>query len=361
MKNKKTVLLGMSGGVDSSVSAILLQKRGYDVIGAFFKLYSDTKNKLTGECSYLSDLKDARKVAAKLNIKLIVLDYENEYKSKVLNPMFKSYKSGLTPNPDLECNTIIKFPYLWKEAKKLKCDFIATGHYARIKKINSSYQLLQGKDKHKDQSYFLSGLSQEDLSHALFPMGNLIKEKTRKIAKFHKLTNWDKHGTVGICFVGQIPMQQFLNQKIKEKRGNILLENKQIIGIHKGTQFYTIGQKVHENNVIELNKPKQLASKRLYIAQKIKNNLIVVPENSDLLKKSEVKIKSLHLINPKGKIPNLLKARIRHLGELNQGKLVKKANHYSFIFKSAVKGIAPGQFIVLYNKDKVIGSGEITS
>lgn len=349
----------MSGGVDSSVATILLQKQGYKVIGAFFKLYSGTKNKLTGECSYLLDLKDARKIATKLNIKLIVLDYEDEYKNKVLNNMFNTYKKGLTPNPDLECNSIIKFPYLWKEAKKLKCNFIATGHYARIKRVNSSYQLLQGKDKHKDQSYFLSGLSQEDLSHTLFPMGNLTKEETRKIAKYNNLTNWNKHGTVGICFVGQIPMQQFLKQKIKEKPGNILLENKQIIGIHKGTEFYTIGQKVHENNTIELRKPKQLASNRLYIAQKIKNNLIVVPENSSLLKKKEVKIKSLHLINPKDKIPIKLKARIRHLGELNSGKLKKKTNHYSFIFNKPVKGIAPGQFLVLYNKDKVIGSGKI--
>ena len=167
-EKQKTVLLGLSGGVDSSVAALLLKKQGYNVIAVFMKNFSDIKNPLTKECNYLEDKKIAQKIAAILNIPILILNFEKEYKKYVIEPMFDAYKNGLTPNPDIVCNKIIKFPLLWKKAETIKADYIATGHYARIKEKSEGYQLLSGKDKTKDQSYFLSELSQSDLSHTHF-------------------------------------------------------------------------------------------------------------------------------------------------------------------------------------------------
>ena len=360
MKPKKTVLLGLSGGVDSSVSALLLKKQRYNVIGAFLKMYSNSKNPLTGECSYLEDLKMAKKIAILLKIPLIILDYEKEYKSSVLKPMFKYYKSGLTPNPDISCNKIIKFPLLWKKAKQINASFIATGHYARIKKISKEYTLLTGKDKLKDQSYFLSELSRSDLSHTLFPLGNLTKKQVRKIAKENNFPNWDKHGTIGICFVGQKDMQSLLKTKIKPKIGKVLSPDNNILGTHQGISFYTIGQKANSNIGINIKKPSNLAQKRFYIAKKIKpNTLVVAPENHPLLKRKSILLKSLHLINPNSLIPANLQARIRHLGFLHKGRLIKKKNKYLFIFQKPVDSIAEGQYLVIYHKDKLLASGEM--
>src|SRR3989338_6745053 len=234
-EKKKTVLLGMSGGVDSSVAALLLKKKGYNVIGAFLKIYSDTKNKLTGQCAYLDELKMARKISSILNIPLIVLDYEKDYKKHVLNPMFKSYASSKTPNPDISCNAIIKFPFLWKAAKKYKADLIATGHYAKIKKYKKICTLLMGKDNTKDQSYFLAELAQKDLSHTIFPIGNYTKKK------------------------------------IREKPGKVITPTGDIIGTHKGISFYTIGQKTGEHIGINVKKPREFAQKRFYVGEKRRN------------------------------------------------------------------------------------------
>lgn len=358
MKNKQqTIVLGLSGGVDSSVAAILLKKQGYNVIGAFMKNFSDTKNPFTGECSYLEDKRIAQRIANILKIKFVVFDFEKEYKKYVIDKMYSDYKKGITPNPDILCNKIIKFPLFWKEAKKLGADFIAMGHYAIIKKTNSGYQLLAGKDKSKDQSYFLSDLSQSDLEHTILPLGTMRKEKVRKIAKDNNLPNWNKHGTVGICFVGPVKMQSFLKKKIKTKKGIVKDQDGKVIGTHEGKQFYTIGQKAGEHVGIIINKPKKYSQKRFYIAKKLKNNILVVaPENSPLLKTSKVVIKNLNVINSKEKIPkSSLKARIRHLGQLHLGQL--KSN--KFIFAKPIESVAAGQYIVIYQKDKVIASGEI--
>jgi len=358
--NKKTVLLALSGGVDSSVSGFLLKQKGYNVIAAFMKCFSDTKNPYTKECSYLQDLQMARKISLKLNIPFVVLDFEKEYKKQVIEPMFKSYAKGLTPNPDMQCNTIIKFPLLWKEARKLKADYIATGHYAKIKRDKNGYSLLSGRDKAKDQSYFLSELTQKDLKHALFSIGNLTKKEVREIAKKNNFPNWSRPGTAGICFVGNIPMQKFLKEKFKPKIGKVISPEGALLGSHQGIQFYTIGQKANPSIGINIKKPSNLAQKRFYIAEKKADNiLIAAPENHSILKRKSVQLKSLHLINQKEKIPPDLKARIRHLGRLHPGKLKKINNEYQFIFNKPIETVAEGQYIVLYHKDKVIGSGEI--
>ncbi|MDO8508803.1 MAG: tRNA 2-thiouridine(34) synthase MnmA [Nanoarchaeota archaeon] len=355
--NKKTVLVGLSGGVDSSLAVLLLKKQGYNVIGAFMKNFSDIKNPYTGECNYLEDKKMAQKMAAFLNIQFIFIDSEKEYKSLVIDPMYNSYAKGLTPNPDILCNKMIKFPILWKTAKKIKADYIATGHYARIKKTPSGYQLLQGKDKTKDQSYFLSELSENDLSHTLFPVGNLTKSQVRKLAKKYNFPNWDKKGTSGICFVGKVDMKSFLSKKISYKNGKVHSPEGKILGVHQGIQYYTIGQRAGPRIGINLNKNAE--NKKLYVAKKIGSNLILTPENHPLLKKQLIKINKIHFINKFSKIPSNLKGRIRHLGKLHKGKLIKKSNSYYFKFASPISSVAEGQYLVIYNNNHLVASGEM--
>ncbi len=360
-KQQKTVILGLSGGVDSSVAALLLKKQGYKVIGVFMKNYSETKDPITGECSWVEEKKMAQKIAAILEIPFITIDYEKQYKSLVINEMFKSYKSGLTPNPDILCNKIIKFPALWKEARKLKADFIAMGHYSRIKRSKNGFSLFQGKDKTKDQSYFLCDLTQEDLSHTLFPLGSLKKSQVREIAKKHHFPNWDKKGTRGICFIGKLDMKSFLKRKIKEKQGNVISPEGKIIGKHPGSSYFTIGERIGERKGFTIDKEfKKQYPGKLYVAEKTKNTITLAPESHPLLKRPQVFIKNLYKINPKEKIPKNLKARIRHLGSLLPGKLTKHNNSYAFKFNKPQEALAPGQTIVLYSNDKLIASGEIS-
>lgn len=352
----KRVLLGLSGGVDSAVAAILLKKQGYEVIGAFLKCFSEEKNKITGDCNYIEDKKEAQKVASKLGIKLIELNYEKQYTNQVIKPMFYAYSKGLTPNPDSLCNKVIKFPFLWKEAKKHKCDFIATGHYIKKIKKQNKFELKIPKDKSKDQSYFLYQLTQKDLQHTLFPIGNYTKTEVRKIAKQNNLENHNKQGTRGLCFVGNINMKSFLKQKIKNKPGVIKNPENEIIGKHDGIMFYTIGERIRENeNVIIDNNYKNKVKSKLYIAKKNfkKNEIILAPKNHPILKVKEFKIKNQNWISKKEK--NIL-IRIRHLGQLNHATLKKN----KITLKKPIEGLAPGQSAVIYNKNKVmLGGGEI--
>jgi tRNA-uridine 2-sulfurtransferase len=351
--NKQTVVIALSGGVDSAVAALLLKRQGYKVIAAFMKNFSDSKDPVTGQCSWKKEKLSAQKIASHLNIPLVTFDFEKEYKSKVIKPMINSYKQGKTPNPDISCNSIIKFPLFWKKAQKYKPNYMATGHYARIKKTKKNYQLLSGKDKTKDQSYFLSELSQEELKHTLFPVGNLIKEEVRKIAKKNKFPNHDKKSTSGICFVGKVNLKSFLEKSIKNKPGLVLSPNNQKIGTHPGISYYTIGQRAAPSAGINLDK----TNKKYYIAKKKGNTLIAAPEGHKILKTKTIKIKTLKLINPKNTFPKNLKARIRHLGPLLQGNLIKN----TFTLKNPIQGIAPGQQIVLYKNQELIASGQIAN
>lgn len=364
MKNEnKTVVVGLSGGVDSAVAAYLLKKKGYNVVGAFMKNYSDTKNPLTGECSYLEDKKMSQRIALHLDIPWMMFDFEKEYKKEVVEPMYRAYASGLTPNPDISCNNLIKFPLFWKEAKKAGADYIAMGHYARIRKTPRGFELLAGKDKKKDQSYFLAELNQSDLSHTLFPIGSLTKDKVREIAKRNKFPNWNKRGTRGICFVGNVNFGKFLEKKVKKKQGKVVTPGGDEIGNHPGIGFYTVGQKIGESTGARVIKPKGYEGKRFYVAEKKvgQNILVAAPEGHSLLMKKEIFLKNLHLINPKLKIGSKFKGRIRHLGELNSGKLIKVSGKWEFIFSKPVKYVAEGQFLVLYQGDKVVGCGEVCS
>ncbi|MDP3881725.1 MAG: tRNA 2-thiouridine(34) synthase MnmA [Nanoarchaeota archaeon] len=361
MKNsKKTVLLALSGGVDSAVAAMLLKKQGYRIIAAFMKNFSDTKDPLTNQCSWKTERNMAIKIAYALEIPFITLDFEKEYKKQVIEPMFKAYKKGQTPNPDILCNSIIKFPLLWKAAKKLKADYLATGHYARIKKTSKGYHLLSAKDSTKDQSYFLADVTQDDLSHTLFPIGNYTKKEIRNIARKNKFLNWDKTSTRGVCFIGDVNFNKFLREKIKEKPGKVINPEGSLLGTHKGIPFYTIGQKALPSQGIMINKPSGFEQKRFYVAGKRKNNILVVaPENHPSLKRKQILIRKIHLINKKIRMPKRLKARIRHLGILHSGNLKKITKGWMFTFDKPLEALAEGQYIVFYKNQEVIGCGEM--
>lgn len=366
-KNKKKVLLAMSGGVDSSVAALLLQKKGYDVYGAFMKNWSDTKNKITGECAWVEERNHAIKIATKLGIPFVTLDFEKEYKKLVVDEMFKKYKAGITPNPDIDCNEKIKFPLLIKAAKKAKIDLIATGHYARIKKKGKKFELHRGKDESKDQSYFLYRQSQNDLAHTLFPIGNLKKKKVRKIAEKNNFQNANKKGTVGICFIGKINLKDFLSKKIKPKKGKILDPDGNQIGEHDGIYFYTIGQRLGPRYGFEIKRqnPKTKRMERWYVAKKdAKKNLIVAaPEGHPILLRKEIFINDLHLIDETKK--DFLKhkkvySRIRQVGELIPSKIKKEKNKIKVILSKGITGVSEGQAIVLYSGTKCLGGGVIS-
>ncbi|OYT36554.1 tRNA 2-thiouridine(34) synthase MnmA [Candidatus Pacearchaeota archaeon ex4484_71] len=371
-KKKQKVLLAMSGGVDSSVAALLLKKKGYDVYGAFMKNWSDTKNKITGRCAWRDERDHAIKIASKLGIPLTTLDFEKEYKKLVVDEMFKKYKKGITPNPDVDCNEKIKFPLLIKAAKKMGVDYIATGHYARIKKRKEKYELHRAKDESKDQSYFLYRQTQEDLKYTLFPIGNFTKKKIRKIAKKNNFQNYNKKGTVGICFIGKINLKEFLSKKIKPKRGNILDPDGNKIGTHDGIYYYTIGQRLGPRYGFEIKRqdPKTKRMVRWYVAKKDKkkNMIIAAPEDHPLLFRKKIILKEFHLIDlDKNKFlkeisskPKSVLTRIRQVGELLDSKISKEKGKIILTLKEGIKGISEGQAAVIYAKTKCLGGGVIS-
>lgn len=366
---KQKVLLAMSGGVDSSIAAFLLKKQGYEVIGAFMKNWSDTKNQITGECSWIEERRIAITIAAKLNIPFITLDFEEKYKKEVVDKMFQKYKKGITPNPDIDCNNKIKFPMLIAEAKKLGCQFIATGHYARINKNRTNkLELLRAKDETKDQSYFLYRLTQKDLKHTLFPIGELTKKQVREIAKKQKFPNYDKKGTVGICFIGKINLKEFLQKKIKPKKGKILDPKGKQIGIHDGIYYYTIGQRIGPRFGIEIIKQPEKQIKKWYVTRKdLKKNLIIAaPEGHPLNFRQKIIVRNFHLIDLDKKLflnsikknPKQVFSRIRQVGELIPSKIIYKKKIIVKLEKP-ITGVSEGQAIVLYQKEKTLGGGII--
>jgi len=367
---KEKVLIAMSGGVDSSVAALLMKKQGYKIVAAFMKNWSDTIDPITGECSWKEERRMAMKIAAKLNIPFKTLDFEKEYKRDVIEDMFKKYKKGITPNPDVDCNKKIKFPLLIKAAKKLGCSHVVTGHYARIKqnKKSNKYELLRGKDESKDQSYFLYGLSQNDLKHTLFPIGELTKKEVREIAKKNKFPNHDKKGTVGICFIGKVNLKEFLQKKIKPKKGKILNPDGKQIGEHDGIYYYTIGQKIGPKFGIDIKKENKTKPKKWYVAIKdLKKNIIVAaPEGHKINFKKDLIVNEFYLIDKEkkdfiGKKTKVF-SRIRHVGELIPSELRQGRNckRWKITLNKPITGVSEGQAIVLYQKDKCIGGGVIS-
>ena len=374
-KIKKKVFVGMSGGVDSSVAAGLLKERGYNVTGVHLRCFN-----LDG-CAD-RDLEDARRAAEVLDIPFYVWDYEKEYKKDVMQYMIDGYKKGITPNPDVVCNKEIKFGLFLNKALKMGADYVATGHYVRLgrtinkkqltnnkrKKIiqgsNVKCQMFAAKDSNKDQSYFLWTLTQKQLKHCLFPLGDLKKPEVRKLAQKFGLLNADKKDSQGICFLGKVGLEDFLKKYIKPKKGSIIDIEGNVLGRHDGVFYYTIGQR----HGLCLDKAaKSPNSAPYYVADKIlKTNTIIVAhgENNPALFKKEIKLINVNLINDRrGRKMIEVLARVRYRQPLFKAKLFAvnaKKNNYKMVFDESQKFVAIGQSVVFYSiKGEMLGGGII--
>lgn len=352
-KNKNRVFVGLSGGVDSAVSALLLKKEGYDVVGVFIKTWHPEFL----PCNEEKERKDAMRISAHLGIPFLTFDFEKIYKKGVADYMINEYKKGRTPNPDVMCNKEVKFGAFLKKAVKMGADYVATGHYAQIKKEqnkNNSFQLIKGVDPFKDQSYFLWTLKQKQLKKVLFPIGALCKTKTRKIAKENLLPVFDKKDSQGICFLGNIDLKKFLGHYIKEKKGNVLNTSGEVIGWHRGVSFYTIGER-HGFFITKKEENKD----RLYIIKKdFKKNTITVSENkeNELKGNSIIDLINVNLISNNISSEKRYFAQIRYHGDYFSC-IVKKNNKGMRLFFDKPLLVARGQSCVVYDGNTCVLGG----
>ncbi|MBX2963973.1 MAG: tRNA 2-thiouridine(34) synthase MnmA [Cyclobacteriaceae bacterium] len=390
---KKRVVVGLSGGVDSSVAAYLLKEQGYDVIGMFMKNWHDDSVTISNECPWLDDSNDAMIVAQHLGIPFQAIDLSKEYKERIVDYMFAEYQAGRTPNPDVLCNREIKFDIFLKAALKLGADYVATGHYARRNEIEVNgkkvYQLLAGKDPNKDQSYFLCQLTQEQLSKALFPVGELLKPEVREIANKAGLATANKKDSQGLCFVGKVHLPDFLQQRLQPKKGKAIIipetaktysngqsmedfisltkpyvyqqSEGEEVGEHNGAHFYTIGQRKGLNIG---GQPKPL----FVIGTDTEQNILYMGLGEDhpgLYRKGLfVPNEDEHWIREDLKLTigesKKYLARIRYRQPLEPCTLHKKEEGLYIIFERPQKAITPGQFAAWYEGEELIGSGVIS-
>lgn len=386
------VVVGLSGGVDSSVAAYLLQQQGYEVIGMFMKNWHDDSVTISNECPWLDDSNDAMIVAQHLGIPFQAIDLSAEYKARIVDYMFNEYQRGRTPNPDVLCNREIKFDVFLNAAMKLGADFVATGHYARKASFNKDgqtiYQLLGGKDPNKDQSYFLCQLTQQQLSKALFPIGELLKPEVREIAKKIGLVTAEKKDSQGLCFVGKVHLPEFLQQRLEPRKGKVIevaadartfrqtdeddsLEALtapfryepsygKVVGEHNGAHYYTIGQRKGLNLGGHAD--------RLFVIGTDTNENIIytglgddhpglyrrglfVPANDEHWIRTDLKMEP-------GESRKYV-CRIRYRQKLEACTLHKTGEGLYIIFDRPQRGVTPGQFAAWYENEELIGSGVI--
>ncbi|PZX61979.1 tRNA-specific 2-thiouridylase [Salegentibacter mishustinae] len=395
---KKKVVVGLSGGVDSSVSAYLLQQQGYEVIGLFMKNWHDDSVTISDECPWLDDSNDAMMVADKLGIPFQTVDLSEQYKERIVDYMFNEYERGRTPNPDVLCNREIKFDVFMKIALSLGADYVATGHYCRKGEIEKEgetiYQLLSGKDNNKDQSYFLCQLTQEQLSKTLFPIGELQKSEVRKIASEQNLVTADKKDSQGLCFIGKVRLPDFLQQKLQPKEGKIIeieaekdlyssetpkFSNKQeeldflarkyeyaaedgkVVGKHQGAHYFTKGQR---KGLAVGGTPEPL----FVIDTDVIDNVIYTGQGKNhpgiyrkglFINKDEV-----HWVRKDLAINNddtlRVKARIRYRQPLQDATLHQTEAGMYVIFDDPQASITEGQFVAWYEGEELLGSGVIS-
>lgn len=353
MKKNIRIAIGLSGGVDSSVAAAFLVQAGYDVTAVFLKTYENQEG-LVGGCPWEEDLSFAQRVASQLSIPLVVWNYEREYERIVLRYFTEELAFGRTPNPDILCNSVIKFGVCLDRAIEEKFDFFATGHYARtICHLDKKVDLLRGVDKTKDQSYFLSNLSQKQLRHTMFPIGDLTKKNVRQYAQALQLATATRKDSQGICFIGKVDYASFVHSRLPNTVGVIQDPHGSILGKHSGCHYFTIGQR-YGLHIGGLKEP-------LYVyAKDYKRQILYVCNATDPhLVSSDCAVSKIHWIKPPTTFPFSCEAQVRYRQPAITAHVEEVANGYSIHFQNPVRAVAPGQWVVLYNGDQCLGSGRI--
>ena len=393
------IVVGLSGGVDSSVAAYLLKQQGHEVIGLFMRNWNDASVTLEDECPWIEDSNDSLLVAQKLGIPFQVIDMSELYKERIVDYMFSEYEKGRTPNPDILCNREVKFDVFLQTALSLGADKVATGHYARVSSFvdergKEIYQLLAGKDNNKDQSYFLCQLNQNQLSKALFPIGELTKPEVREIAREIGLVTADKKDSQGLCFIGKVSLPTFLQQQLIPKEGEIVeifsdykefhkgmlifetkldelkylskkikyqKEDGKVIGKHQGAQFFTIGQ----SKGLGIGGHKESC---FIIDRDMENNILFVGEGKNFpgLYRKALKINNdeVHWVREDLRLKNgesmKIKARIRYRQPLEDAVLYQYEEGFFIEFENPQSAIAEGQFAAWYQGEELLGSGVIS-
>jgi tRNA-specific 2-thiouridylase len=355
----KSVFVGLSGGVDSSVSALLLKQAGYNVVGVYMKNWS--KDLPGFPCPWKEDYQDAKRIAVQLGIDFKLFDFEKEYFDRVVQYMLDGFKAGITPNPDIMCNQEIKFKLFYETAREQEADFIATGHYAQVDNVESraasspqssiSY-LAKAVDDNKDQTYFLYRVSQEALEHTIFPIGHLTKPEVRKIAEENNLVTARKKESMGICFVGKVGIKEFLSQYVETAPGDIVDQNGVVIGEHDGAIFYTIGQR-HGLDVG--------GGLPYYVTGKdMKKNIVHVTSDIDDKKlwSDELRLGACHWINKPVRQGETLAVRTRHRAKLVPCEVVSVDERATVLkLSEPIRALTPGQSAVLYSDNVCLGGG----
>lgn len=356
----KRVIVGMSGGVDSSVAALLLKQQGYVVEGLFMKNWEEDDTET--HCAASLDVEDAAKVCDTLDIPLHRVNFAAEYWEHVFEYFLKEYQAGRTPNPDILCNKEIKFKAFLDYALSLGADYIATGHYVR-KRIHAdnTVSLLQGLDSNKDQSYFLHALNQYQLQHALFPIGELHKSEVRKLAKLHHFENHQKKDSTGICFIGERKFKSFLSQYLPAQPGEMITSEGTVVGKHDGLMYYTLGQR----QGLGIGGMQNCEESPWYVLGKnMPNNQLVVGQGDDhpLLFHSALVCESIHWIaEHEPQLPLACEAKIRYRQQNQVCYITKEEkNLYHIRFQNKQRAATPGQSIVFYVADECLGGGIIT-
>ncbi len=347
----------MSGGVDSSVAALLLKKEGYEITGVYMKNWSGDNYGIQSDCPWEKDQEDVQKVCKQLSIPFRSFNFEKEYREKVVDYFFDEYQKGRTPNPDVMCNKEIKFHLFLQKALQEGADMIATGHYVRRDYVNNKYRLLKGVDGNKDQSYFLYNITQDQLARTLFPIGEYQKSEVRQIANDNHLIVADKPDSQGICFIGEIDVQKYLRERIEKHTGEIIdIDTNQKVGQHDGIEFFTIGQR-EGLNIGGAKKP------YFVISKDVAKNVLYVGQGNDhpeLLKK-RVSLESLYTIDPDIDIKSMpdLQGSVRYRHKPENLNIVTSNKDISAEFSKPQRAVTPGQSLVIYQGDLCLGGGII--